>query len=74
MNTPIWFLERSDWKSAFITSSALWLIMISMLPLFEFITHFWLLSLEKIKLIAIVNLIFKVSDFWDYLWCLLNMA
>ena len=43
-------------------TSVLSLIMISMLSLFECITHSSSLSLEK-KLVAIVNGIFQVSDF-----------
>ena len=37
--------------------------MISMLSLFEFITRSSSLSMEEIKLFAIVNLIFHVSNF-----------
>ena len=37
--------------------------MISILSLFEWITRFSSRSLEEIKLIAIVNWIFHVSDF-----------
>ena len=44
-------------------SSALSLIVISMLSPFECITHSSSLSLEEIKLIAIVNWIFYLSDF-----------
>ena len=46
-----------------ITSSTLLLVMISMLSLFECITCSSSLSLEEIKLIAIVNWVFHVFDF-----------
>ena len=46
---------RTDLKSFLIASSALSLIMISLLSLFECIAHSLSLSLEEIKLIAIVN-------------------
>ena len=62
VSNPIWYLERSDWKGS-ITQSALSLIMISMLSLFECITCSSSLSLEEIKLIAVVNCISNVSDF-----------
>ena len=58
----IWYLERSDWKSSSIISSALSLIMISVLSLCECITRSSSLLLEDIKLIAIVKWIFHVSD------------
>ena len=58
------YLFLSDTKSFFVTSSASSLIMISLLSLSECIKRSWLSwSLEKIKLIAIVNWIFHVSDF-----------
>ena len=46
-----------------MTSSASSLIMTSLLYFFECITHSPSLSLEEIKLIAIVNWIFRVPDF-----------
>ena len=49
-----WYLLRSDSKRSWITSSALSIIMISMLSLYECITHSSSISLEEIKLIAIV--------------------
>ena len=58
-----WYLFLSESKSVFLTSSALSLITISTLSLFECII--WsssLSSLEEIKLIVIVNWIFHVSD------------
>ena len=55
VSNPILYLERSDWKSSSITSSALSLITISILSPFECITCSSSLSLEGIKLIAIVN-------------------
>ena len=58
-----WYLFLSELKSSFITSSASSLIMISVLSLFEWITHSSSLSMEEIKLFAIVNWIFHVSDF-----------
>ena len=60
----IWYLFLSDLKSSLITSSALSLIMISILSIFECVT--WsssLSSLEEVKLIFIVCWIFHVSDF-----------
>ena len=48
-------LFLSDLKSSSITSSASSLIMISMLSVFECITRSSLLSIEEIKLFAIVN-------------------
>ena len=54
---------RSDLKSFSITSSALLQTMISMLSLFECILRSSSLSLEEIKLIAIVNWIFHMPDF-----------
>ena len=50
-------------KSCFITSSASSLIMISILSLFERITCFSSLSMEEIKLFAIVNWIFHMWVF-----------
>ena len=49
------YLEGSDCESSFIKSSALSLIMISMLSLFECITRSASLSLEDLKLFAVVN-------------------
>ena len=51
------------WKGVSIILSALALIMVSMLSLFECIKHSWFVLLEKIKLIALVNLVFLVSFF-----------
>ena len=34
-------------------------------------THFIIIFGRKINLIAIVDWIFHISHFWDYLWCLL---
>ena len=55
-------VEKRDWKISSITSSGLSLIMISMLSIFECITRFSSVSLEDIQLIAIVILIFHVTD------------
>ena len=55
--------ERADLKSFSMTSSALSLIMSSMLSLFEFISRSLSVFLEDIKLIVIVNWTFRVSDF-----------
>ena len=55
-------LLRSDLKISSKTSSALSLIIMSMLSIFEWITRSSSLSLEEIKLIGIVNCIFHVSD------------
>ena len=55
------FLRES--KNSFVTSFASSLIMISMLSLFECITRSSSLSMEEIKLSAIVNWFFYVSDF-----------
>ena len=63
VSTPIWYLERSARKSSAVTSSALSLIMTSMLPLFECIVRSLSLPLEELKLITIVNWTFQVSDF-----------
>ena len=52
----------SDLESSSITSSASSLIMISILSLFDCITWSSSLPSEEIKLIAIVNWIFHVSD------------
>ena len=62
VSNSIWYLEKIYWKSSDITSSALSLIIISMLSLFEY-TTLSSLSLEDIKLMAIINWIFYVSDF-----------
>ena len=64
MMFPIWYLHSSDSKRSSINSSALSLIMISLLSLFECITRSSSLPLKEIKLIAIVNLGFHVSDFF----------
>ena len=56
-------LFRSDLKSFLIILSALSLIVTSLLSLFECITCSSTSSLEEIKLIAIANWIFYVSDF-----------
>ena len=63
VSNPIWYLERSNWKSSPKVSSALSLIMISMLSLFYCIIRSSSVSLEEIKLSAIVKWIFYVSDF-----------
>ena len=52
----------SESKSSFITSSALSFTMISMLSFFECITRSSSSSMEEIKLFAIVNWFFHVSD------------
>ena len=54
---------RKDTKSFLTTSSALSVIMISLLSLFECIMHSSSLSLEQIKLVAVANWIFHVPDF-----------
>ena len=54
ITTSHWYLLRSDSKGSSITSSASSIIMISMLSLYECITHSSSISLEEIKLIAIV--------------------
>ena len=63
VSNPIWYLERSDLKSSTIISSALNLIMISMLSLLECITHSSSVSLEDKNITYIVNWIFHVSNF-----------
>ena len=55
VSNTIWYLEKSDWESFSVTSSALPLILISMLSLFECTTLFSSLSLEEIKLFALVK-------------------
>ena len=59
----MWYLLRGTLTRFSITSSAFSLIVISMLSLFECITRSPSLSLEEIKLVAIVTLIFHVSDY-----------
>ena len=59
----IWYLERSDSKSSLTTSFALSYDINSTLSLLECITRSSSTSLEEVKLIAIVNGIFRVSDF-----------
>ena len=73
--TPTWYLKKSDRKSSSITSSALLLIMISMLSFFECITGLSSFPLEEInlKLIVVVNLIFHVWDYWHHFWYLLGL-
>ena len=68
----LWYLVLSESKSS-ITSSASSIIMISILSLFECITRSSSLSIKKIKLFAVANWIFHVSDFLRLL-CLLNMV
>ena len=60
----VWYLERSDSKSSLITSFALSFGINFIFSLFECITRSSSISLEEIKLIAIVNWIFLVSNFW----------
>ena len=55
------YLFLGESKSFFSSTSSL--IIISMLSLFECIARSWSLSMEKVKLFAIVNWIFHVSDF-----------
>ena len=55
-----WYLFLSEWRSSFVASSTSSLIMTSMLLLFECITCSSSLSMEWIKLFAIVNWIFHV--------------
>ena len=62
LSNPTGYLLRSDSKCSSVILSALSYIMNSMLSLFECITHSSSLSLEVIKLTAIVNWIFYVSD------------
>ena len=63
-----WYLLRSDLKRFSITSSALPLILIYLSSLFTWIKRFSSLSLDEIKLVAIVNGAFYISTFWDYLF------
>ena len=62
VSNPIWYLERSDWKSmynfpCFVNSHDFYVIIFKM--------HYSSsLSLKDIKLIPIVNYIFHVSDFF----------
>ena len=58
-----WYLFLIESTSSFITWSGWSLILISMLLLFECITCSSSLSMEEIKLFAIVNWIFYVSVF-----------
>ena len=58
-----WYLLEFDLRISYITSSASSLFVISMLSLFECITHSSLLPyLEEIKFIFIADWIFHVSD------------
>ena len=57
-----WYI-LSESKCSFITSSASSLIMISMLSLVEFSTCSSSLSMKEIKLFAIANWLFHMSDF-----------
>ena len=57
------YLERIYWKRSSIVSSALSLIIISMLWLLQGITNSSSLFLKNIKLIPIFNWIIPVSDF-----------
>ena len=66
-----WYLERSDWKSSFTTSS---LIIIFLMSLFKFIARSPSLLLEDMKLVAIVNCIFNVPDFLRFLEDILQLA
>ena len=72
-NNPIRYQENIVWKSFSLGLSALSLIMISMLSLFKCITHCSLLSVDEVKLIAIVNWISAYQIFWDFLWYLLSI-
>ena len=63
LSNPIWYLERCDWKGSSKTSSALSLIMIFILSLFECITLCSSVSLWGTKLTGIVNWIFHVLGF-----------
>ena len=63
VSNSIWYLEKSVWKSSCINSLALSLIVISVLSLFECFTRSPSVSLEELKLIAIVKWIFHVSYF-----------
>ena len=63
VSNPIWLLERGNWKSSSTPSSGLLLIIIFEYSLFECITRSSLLSLEEIKLIAIVSCIFHELEF-----------
>ena len=60
----IWYLGKSDWRCSSITSSSLSLIVIFTLLLFECIIRSSSLTLEERNLIAIVNCIFHVSEFF----------
>ena len=61
VSNPIWYLLKIDPKNISRTSFALSLILIFMLSRFECIISSSSLSLEEIKLIAIVNSIFPLS-------------
>ena len=63
VSNSIWYLERSDLTSSSITYSVLSLIIISMMSLFESITHSSSIFLWETKLIVFVSWIFHVSDF-----------
>ena len=59
-----WYLERSESKSSSTTSFASLQDINFILLLIECIIRSFSESIEKIKLITIVNWIFYVSDFW----------
>ena len=62
-SNPILCLQTNDWKSSYITSSSLSVIIISTLSLFECITPSSSLSLKDTRLIAILLWVFHVSTF-----------
>ena len=62
ISNPILYIESSDLKNYSIASSELSLIMVSMLSLFEYMTGYSSVSLQEVKLIAIVNWMFHESD------------
>ena len=65
MNSKLfWYLFLSDLKGSSIISSISSLIIVSMLSLFEWITFSWSLSIEENTLVAIVNWIFHVWNFY----------
>ena len=64
LSTTIHLIFRKNWSKRYVINlSALSLTMISLLSLLECITCSLSLSLEEIKLIAIVNWFFRVSEF-----------
>ena len=64
VSNSIWYLERSSSRSYLVTSFTLSYVITFVLSLFQCITCSSSVSLEEIKLTAIVNWTVHVPDFW----------